>query len=144
MGPRLTLTPPDTSAASGRSRGRAVDLLEQRPDVDSGRIGGLGLSVGDELMLQAAAEYLDGLDAVVSEGADTRTFVEDLVGYDTSAIVRGFHSLVAKQIGTRADAVERLVIEVVCLRPLFGSVWGTRPAWRADRARRSDEVGGGG
>lgn len=105
MGPRLTLTPPDTSAASGRSRGRAVDLLEQRPDVDSGRIGGLGLSVGDELMLQAAAEYLDGLDAVVSEGADTRTFAEDLVGYDTSAIVRGFHSLVAKQIGTRADAV---------------------------------------
>ena len=33
----------------------AIDFLESRPDVDPDRIGGLGLSVGGELMLQAAA-----------------------------------------------------------------------------------------
>ena len=50
----------------------ALDFLEARPDVDPDRIGGLGLSVGGELMLQAAAED-DRLAAVVSEGAGTRT-----------------------------------------------------------------------
>ena len=49
----------------------AVDFLEDRPDVDPDRIGGIGLSVGGELMLEAAAES-GRLDAVVSEGAGTR------------------------------------------------------------------------
>src|SRR6185312_9486719 len=34
----------------------AVEYLRSRPDVDPRRIGGIGLSVGGELMLQAAAE----------------------------------------------------------------------------------------
>jgi hypothetical protein len=55
----------------------AVEYLKTRPDVDSGRIGGLGLSVGGELMLQAAAET-DELAAVVSEGAGTRQLSEQL------------------------------------------------------------------
>lgn len=55
----------------------AIDFLENRPDVDPGRIGGIGFSVGGELMLQAAAES-GRLDAVVSEGAGTRTFAEEL------------------------------------------------------------------
>ncbi len=55
----------------------AVEYLQTRPDVDSGRIGGLGLSVGGELMLQAAAET-DELAAVVSEGAGTRQLSEQL------------------------------------------------------------------
>jgi uncharacterized protein len=54
----------------------ALDFLEDRPDVDPGRIGGVGLSVGGELMLQAAAED-DRLAAVVSEGAGTRTLSEE-------------------------------------------------------------------
>ena len=58
----------------------ALDFLEGRPDVDPGRIGGLGLSVGGELMLEAAAED-DRLAAVVSEGAGTRTLAEELVEY---------------------------------------------------------------
>ena len=49
-------------------------------------------------MLEAAAED-DGLAAVVSEGAGTRTLAEELVEYDTSSIVRGFHALVAKHLG---------------------------------------------
>ena len=43
----------------------AVDFLLSRPDVDPARIGGLGLSVSGELMLQSAAESTD-LAAVVS------------------------------------------------------------------------------
>ncbi len=54
----------------------AVDYLRDRPDVDPSRIGGIGLSVGGELMLQAAARS-DDLAAVVSEGAGTRSFAEE-------------------------------------------------------------------
>jgi hypothetical protein len=57
----------------------AVDFLENRPDVEPDRIGGLGLSVAGEVMLQAAAET-DDLDAVVSEGAGYRSIKEGLDG----------------------------------------------------------------
>jgi uncharacterized protein len=50
----------------------AVDFLKQRPDVEPGRIGGLGLSVGGETFLQAAARS-DDVQAVVSEGATARS-----------------------------------------------------------------------
>jgi uncharacterized protein len=53
----------------------AVAYLESRPDVDAERIGGLGLSVGGEMMLHEAAET-DGLKAVVSEGAGVRSVRE--------------------------------------------------------------------
>lgn len=59
----------------------ALDFLSDRPDVDPDRIGGLGLSVGGELMLQAAAVD-DRLAAVVTEGAGTRTLAEELEEYD--------------------------------------------------------------
>jgi hypothetical protein len=53
----------------------AVAYLKTRPEVDDDRIGGLGLSVGGEMMLQEAAET-DGLKAVVSEGAGVRSVRE--------------------------------------------------------------------
>ena len=53
----------------------AIAFLQRRPDVDPERIGGLGLSVGGELMLHAAAET-DALKAVVSEGAGSRSVGE--------------------------------------------------------------------
>lgn len=53
----------------------AVAFLRGRPDVDAGRVGGIGLSVGGETLLQAAAESTD-LRAVVSEGAGIRTLGE--------------------------------------------------------------------
>ena len=46
----------------------AIAYLQRRPDVDPDRIGGIGLSVGGEMMIEAAAET-DELAAVVSEGA---------------------------------------------------------------------------
>jgi dienelactone hydrolase len=54
----------------------AIAYLKRRPDVDPARIGGIGLSVGGELMLEAAADTSD-LAAVVSEGAGARTFAEE-------------------------------------------------------------------
>ena len=53
----------------------AIAFLKARPEVDDGKIGGLGLSVGGEMMLQEAAEN-DELRAVVSEGAGIRSVRE--------------------------------------------------------------------
>ena len=36
----------------------AVAFLQRQPDVDPGKIGGIGLSVGGEMMIEAAAESL--------------------------------------------------------------------------------------
>lgn len=55
----------------------AVDYLRTRPEVDEDRIAGLGLSVGGEMMLDLAAKPDDGLAAVISEGAGTRSWAEE-------------------------------------------------------------------
>src|SRR5215212_8290918 len=55
----------------------AIAYLQRRPDVDPERIGGIGLSVGGEMMIEAAAET-DQLAAVVSEGAGARSTTEDM------------------------------------------------------------------
>jgi dienelactone hydrolase len=55
----------------------AVRFLQQRPDVQQNRIGGIGLSVGGEMMLESAARS-PGLKAVVSEGAGERSVRENL------------------------------------------------------------------
>jgi uncharacterized protein len=61
----------------------AIDYLRTRPDVDPRRIGGIGLSVGGEMMIEAAAKDRR-LAAVVSEGAGARAFSDamDLPGGD--------------------------------------------------------------
>jgi uncharacterized protein len=76
----------------------AIRYLKTRGDVDPARIGGIGLSVGGELMLEAAAGD-DRLAAVVSEGAGTRTLAEELVEYSPGQVIRGFHTMVAKTLG---------------------------------------------
>jgi uncharacterized protein len=56
----------------------AVAWLQKQPDVRRGRIGGIGFSVGGEMMLQAAAANT-GLRAVVSEGAGFRSVREEVL-----------------------------------------------------------------
>lgn len=63
--------------AMDRDLKAAAAFLRRQPDVDPGRIGGLGLSVGGEMLLQTAAESKD-FKAVVSEGAGSRSVREDL------------------------------------------------------------------
>ncbi len=67
----------------------AVAYLQQRPDVDPERIGGIGLSVGGEMMIEAAAAESNGLKAVVSEGAGIRSIRESLAVPDTRKRIEG-------------------------------------------------------
>jgi hypothetical protein len=55
----------------------AVAYLKTRPDVARDRIGGLGLSVGGEMLLDTASDTRD-LAAVVSEGAGSRVMSEEM------------------------------------------------------------------
>jgi dienelactone hydrolase len=63
----------------------AIGFLQRRGDVDRNRIGGLGLSVGGEALLQTAAET-DTLGAVVSEGAGARSVREDVIRVRASKV----------------------------------------------------------
>jgi uncharacterized protein len=56
----------------------AVAWLQKQPDVKHGRVGGIGFSVGGEMMLQAAAANT-GLRAVVSDGAGFRSVREEVL-----------------------------------------------------------------
>jgi hypothetical protein len=55
----------------------AVTFLQNRPDVDPARIGAIGLSVGGEMLIEAAAEST-ALKAVVSEGGSSRSVRDEL------------------------------------------------------------------
>jgi uncharacterized protein len=77
----------------------AVAWLRRRPDVKDERIGGIGFSVGGEVMLEAAASNT-GLHAVVSEGAGVRSVHEHLLRG-----ARGSFSLPAAAVQTAAVAV---------------------------------------
>jgi dienelactone hydrolase len=66
--------------------------------VDPRRIGGIGLSVGGEMMLQTAAET-HGLRAVVSEGAGARSLSEEM-----DADVGTVDKVVGALVGASKDA----------------------------------------
>ncbi|MBJ7519837.1 MAG: prolyl oligopeptidase family serine peptidase [Solirubrobacteraceae bacterium] len=65
----------------------ALAFLRARPDVDPQRIGGVGQSVGGELLLEAAARDRT-LRAVVSEGAGQRSLREQLHAPDAPSGLR--------------------------------------------------------
>jgi uncharacterized protein len=77
----------------------AVAWLQRRPDVRENRIGGIGFSVGGEMMLEAAASNT-GLRAVVSEGAGARSVREHLLRGP-----RGWFALPEQAVQTAALAV---------------------------------------
>jgi dienelactone hydrolase len=76
----------------------AVAFLQQRPDVDPDRIGGIGLSVGGEMMIEAAAES-DALKAIVSEGGSGRSVRDILANGD------GWKEVIGNGVATVATAV---------------------------------------
>jgi fermentation-respiration switch protein FrsA (DUF1100 family) len=103
----------------------AVAYLQQRPDVDPERIGGIGLSVGGEMMIEAAAAESDGLKAVVSEGAGIRSIHESLAVTDTRKRIEGslVHAVVTPAValfsnGMPPPSLEDLAAEVAPT-PLF-------------------------
>jgi uncharacterized protein len=65
--------------AGDRDLDAAIAFLGNRPDVEANRIGGIGLSVGGEMLLDRAADSSD-LRAVVSDGAGIRSAREATLG----------------------------------------------------------------
>ena len=91
--------------AASRDLAAAKAFVAARPDVDPERIGGLGLSVGGETLLQAAAED-KGFRAVVSDGAGARSLREDFARSDrdkwgelpTSLVITAGTALFSNQV----------------------------------------------
>jgi pimeloyl-ACP methyl ester carboxylesterase len=102
----------------GRSDGRAMDFgwygdvdiagavafLEAQDDVDAGRIAAIGMSMGGEQAIGAAATN-ERIKAVVAEGATNR--------------VAGDKAWLSEQFGLRGDVQERLDWLTYCLADLF-------------------------
>ena len=100
----------------------AVAWLLRRPDVRDGRIGGIGFSVGGEVMLDAVAGN-ESLRAVVSEGAGVRSVREHLLRGP-----RGWFSLPEQAVQSAALAIMsdsapppslEDVVRRIAPRPLF-------------------------
>ena len=80
----------------------AVGFLQTRDDVDPERIGGIGRSVGGEMLIGAAAES-DAFKAVVSEGGSSRSVRDDVANLEWSlANLPGFAN---QGVQTAATAV---------------------------------------
>jgi uncharacterized protein len=58
----------------------AVRYLQNRPDIEAGRIGALGLSMGAVIVLRAAAESAD-IQAVVADGADEMLSIDEVADF---------------------------------------------------------------
>lgn len=102
----------------------ALEFLKRQADVDPARIGGLGLSVGGEMMLQTAAETHD-LAAVVAEGAGARTMgeeVDDVTGLDKvlTALSYGARDLTNAVMHDRLPPDNLLdIVPKIAPRPVF-------------------------
>jgi fermentation-respiration switch protein FrsA (DUF1100 family) len=90
----------------------AVAWLRKRPGVGDGRIGGIGFSVGGEVMLEAAARN-PGLRAVVAEGAGVRSVREAFLRGP-----RGWFALPAEAVRTTALAIMSATAPPASLREL--------------------------
>ncbi len=77
----------------------AVAFLQSRPDVDPDRIGGIGLSVGGEMMIEAAAESTE-LRAIVTEGASSRSVRDEFANPETD-----WPAVVGNGVATTATAL---------------------------------------
>jgi uncharacterized protein len=100
----------------------AAAWLRRQPDVRDGRVGGIGFSVGGEMMLEAAAGN-SHLRAVVSEGAGIRSIREELL-YGA----RGIPALPTQAVqtaaltvlgGTAPPASLHDVVRRIAPRPVF-------------------------
>ena len=96
----------------------AVAFLQSRSDVDPARIGGIGLSVGGEMMIEAAAES-DDLKAIVSEGASSRSVRDELANPGG-----GWPEIMGNSVATLATAVFSGDLPPATLRSLVPQISG--------------------
>lgn len=98
----------------------AIAFLRRRPDVDPRRIGGIGRSVGGELLIEVAADT-PALAAVVSDGAGSRSLREEL-DHDAPALDKWTLGLAMGFLRTAAVAVSANTLPPDNLRALAGRV----------------------
>jgi hypothetical protein len=100
----------------------AAAWLRRRSDVKADRIGGIGFSVGGEMMLQAAASN-PALRAVISEGAGVRSVREHLLrgarGWFSLPEVAAQTAAVAVMSGTAPPASLADLVPRIAPRPLL-------------------------
>jgi uncharacterized protein len=80
----------------------AAAFLQARDDVDPERIGGIGRSVGGEMLIEAAAES-EAFKAVVSEGGSGRSVRDDYANHGVRAGTLG--NLVTQGVMTTSTAI---------------------------------------
>jgi uncharacterized protein len=96
----------------------AIAFLRERTDVDPVRLGGIGLSVGGELMLEAASET-GALKAVVSDGAGIRSVREASLEWSAVPIWGGITAATAVFSGDAPPPNLNDVVERISPRPVF-------------------------
>jgi dienelactone hydrolase len=72
----------------------AAAYLQSRPDVDPDRIGAIGLSVGGEMLIHAAA-HSDAFRAIVSEGASGQSIRDQFNNTTTLDAISGYAAVTA-------------------------------------------------
>jgi uncharacterized protein len=96
----------------------AIAFLHERPDVDPDRIGGIGLSVGGELMLETASET-DALKAVISDGAGIRSVREATLEWGAVPIWAGITAATAVFSDDAPPPSLNDVVDRIAPRPVF-------------------------
>ncbi len=100
----------------------AVAYVVSRPDVRPGAVAGLGLSVGGEILLEAAAGNA-GLRAVVSDGAGERSIRESLTRGVSAALVLPLQAVetaaVAALTGDRPPPGLQDIVPRIAPRPVL-------------------------
>ena len=148
----LALDLPGNGESDGRANGvgwtaqpgidAALGFLANRPDVDPARIAGFGVSLGGEVLLEAAARDTR-LAALVSDGAARATVGSDLNspggvgGAVQEASMQIGLQLIRAVSGTRPAPALEDVIPEIAPRPLLLVASGRGPEVHANEIYRS-------
>ena len=122
--------------AGDRDLHAAAKYLQSRPDVDPDRIGGIGFSVGGEMLIHAAA-HSDAFKAIVSEGASGQSIRDDIenVGL-VDGILSGGAITPATALFTSTLPPSSLKSEIAKIAPTASLLHlrRARPGWDGDEA----------
>ena len=99
---RATAIRTSSAGEAKRDLHAAAAYLQSRPDVDPERIGAIGLSVGGEMLIHAAA-HSDAFAAVVSEGASGQSVRDELANPDLSERILDLPTQVSLTLSWRAS-----------------------------------------
>jgi hypothetical protein len=126
-----------------RSVHAATAYLATRDDVDPARIGGLGLSMGGEVLLQAAGEST-ALKAIVAEGATGRTAEDFSELKDGGDLMLVFHTVVGAtmRLISGEETPPPLMEMVRQIAPRDVLLIGSQVGEELDLMTRYKEIGG--